>query len=218
MAARMSAKSEAMDLGERTRPRQARSRATVARILETSAILLDEVGFEGFNTNLLAERAAVGMQAIYRYFPNKASILLALSEDMREAELGWVGDLTRLDAPGDWQVAVRSAIARFYEGAAARPGYAALRNAVRASPEMQAADRELNSRLENELAAGLRRLGVQIADDRMAVVCRTIMETATRIIDIALEEGNLQAPGYVEELSEMITAYLDRYVPRVPPA
>ena len=65
------------DLAQRLAPRQARSRATIEHVLEVSAELLEEVGLDGFNTNLLAQRAGVGTRAIYRYFPNKFAIILA---------------------------------------------------------------------------------------------------------------------------------------------
>lgn len=198
---------------QRQRPRQARSRATVARILENSAVLLDEVGLEGFNTNLLAERASVGMQAIYRYFPNKTSILAALLEDAREAERDWIGDLSRIGRVEDWRGAVRDAILRYHDGASHQPGFTALRNAVRASPEMQAADRELSYSLEQELAEGLHQLGVQLDASRMAMVCRTVMEAATRLLDVALDSSGPEAEIAVEELIAMITSYLERYVP-----
>jgi AcrR family transcriptional regulator len=198
---------------ERQRPRQARSRATVARILETSALLLDEVGLEGLNTNLIAERASVGMQAIYRYFPNKTAILNALLAEVRSEEREWVGDLTTFAGDGGWRSAVRRSIFRYYDGASTRPSFAALRNAARASLEMQAADREQSLKLEGELALGLTRIGVELPAERMAIVCRTIMESATRMLDVALETAQPEATEIVEELTLMITTYLAQYVP-----
>ncbi len=197
----------------RHRPLQARSRAKVERILETSAVLLDEVGLEGFNTNLLAGRAGVGMQAIYRYFPNKTSILLALLEGVRNAEREWVGDLTLLSEGGDWRSAVRTTILNYYERAAERPGFAALRNAARASVDMQAADSELSASLEDQLALGLMQIGVDLEPQKLALVCRNVLEASTRILDIALAEPHNQAIATVDELTNMIIAYLERYVP-----
>ena len=56
-------------------PTQARSRETFEKILATAVELLDELGWDGFNTNLLAERAGVRVSAVYRYFPNKEAVL-----------------------------------------------------------------------------------------------------------------------------------------------
>ena len=76
----------------RVSPRQARARETVARILDTAAVLLDEVGVDDFNTNLLAERAGVRVRTVYRYFPNKSAVILALAERVVSEWDAWALD------------------------------------------------------------------------------------------------------------------------------
>ena len=68
-----------LDLGLRKEPRQARARQTYEKILNATAMLLDEVGVDGINTNLIAEKAGVNISAIYKYFPNKYAILSTLA-------------------------------------------------------------------------------------------------------------------------------------------
>ena len=43
-----------------------RAQETVDQILDNAAILLDEVGVDAFNANLLAERAEVAVRSVYR--------------------------------------------------------------------------------------------------------------------------------------------------------
>ena len=69
----------------RKAPRQARSRETVAVILEASARILESDGLRGFNTNAIAARAGVSIGSLYQYFPNKDSIVLALISGFEEA-------------------------------------------------------------------------------------------------------------------------------------
>ncbi|MBE1293645.1 MAG: TetR family transcriptional regulator [Rhodobacteraceae bacterium] len=59
----------------RKKPRQARAQATVDAILQASAHILVAQGFEGFNTNAVAERAGVSVGSLYQYFPNKEAII-----------------------------------------------------------------------------------------------------------------------------------------------
>ena len=66
-------------------PSQVRSRATVEIILEAAAQLLESVGEDGFNTNALAERAGVSIGTLYRYFPDKQSIIAALARQEKDA-------------------------------------------------------------------------------------------------------------------------------------
>ncbi|MCA9633036.1 MAG: TetR/AcrR family transcriptional regulator [Myxococcales bacterium] len=64
----------------RKRPKQARARATVDAILEAAARVLVEEGYEGANTNRVAEVAGVSIGSLYQYFPNKQALVSALVE------------------------------------------------------------------------------------------------------------------------------------------
>ena len=64
----------------RKRPRQRRSKDTVDAILEATARVLVERGFENATTNHIAEVAGVSIGSLYQYFPNKASLVLAVVE------------------------------------------------------------------------------------------------------------------------------------------
>jgi AcrR family transcriptional regulator len=67
-------------------PASPRAEATRTAILEATAALLAEKGFEGVNTNVVAARAGVTPPAVYRYFPNKFALYHALAETL-QAEL-----------------------------------------------------------------------------------------------------------------------------------
>ena len=58
-------------LSARKKPRQARSQETVA-------VILEERGLEGYNTNAVATRGGISVGSIYQYFPNKDALTLAL--------------------------------------------------------------------------------------------------------------------------------------------
>ena len=200
------------DLAPRVAPRQARSRATIEHVLEVSAELLEEVGVEGFNTNLLAARAGVGTRAIYRYFPNKFAIILALAERFRDLEREWVGDLKKLADEPDWREAVRQAISGYFGAASRRRGYAALRAASQAVPQIKALEDELSAELARDLAKGLRALGVAVPARHLAALSRTIIEAANRILDVALQCDEAEAKLLVRELQRMIVSLLSQYI------
>ncbi len=200
------------DLAQRAAPRQARSRATIEHVLEVSAELLEEVGLEGFNTNLLATRAGVGTRAIYRYFPNKFAIIVALAERFRDLEREWVGDLRELAGSPDWREAVRQAISGYFSAASGRRGYAALRVASQAVPQLKALDDELSLELAQDLAKGLKALGVAVPARHLAALSRTIIEAANRILDVALQCDEVEAKLLVRELQRMIVSLLSQYI------
>lgn len=66
-------------------PAQKRSQSSVDCILEAATQVLEAAGETGFNTNAVAERAGVSIGTLYRYFPDKRSILIALALREREA-------------------------------------------------------------------------------------------------------------------------------------
>ena len=62
----------------RKTPRQARSKGTVAAIVEAAARILEVDGLDGFTTNAVAERAGVSIGSLYQYFPSKEALVGAL--------------------------------------------------------------------------------------------------------------------------------------------
>ena len=70
----------------RRRPRQQRGEDTIDRILEASAELLEELGFDRLNTNLICKQAGLTPPALYRYFPNKYAVLKALGERLMRVQ------------------------------------------------------------------------------------------------------------------------------------
>ena len=67
-------------LEPRKMPLQKRSAETVAAILEAAARILEQHGFEGFNTNVIADRAGVSIGSLYQYFRSKDALLSGLIE------------------------------------------------------------------------------------------------------------------------------------------
>jgi AcrR family transcriptional regulator len=67
-----------------TKPRksatQARSRATVAALVEATARILVVEGFDKASTNRIAEVAGVSVGSLYQYFPSKEALVLAVIE------------------------------------------------------------------------------------------------------------------------------------------
>lgn len=63
----------------RKSPSQQRAQQTVDAILEATARILVEQGWDKTNTNMIARRAGVSIGSLYQYFPNKESLVVALN-------------------------------------------------------------------------------------------------------------------------------------------
>jgi AcrR family transcriptional regulator len=198
------------DLRPRARPRQQRAQRTVEEILDAAGRLLEEVGLDGFNTNLLAERAGVRVRSVYRYFPNKLAVVAALAGRMTEEWGNWFEDFAWVADPRvDWRSAFVEAVERFYQGVRALPGGAAVRRAMRASPELRSIDQQDNERLARRLARALRARGAALSPRRARVVARNLIETAVAVIDLAILDEEAAARMHLAELCRMQVRYLE---------
>lgn len=66
-------------------PKQKRSKALVASILDATALTIVEIGFDETTTNHVAEKAGVSIGSFYQYFPNKEVLVNTLVKQKTEA-------------------------------------------------------------------------------------------------------------------------------------
>src|ERR1044072_3650169 len=90
---------------------QERSRATVDALVEATARILVEDGFDKASTNRIADVAGVSVGSLYQYFPTKEALVLAVIEGYNRVVLQLVrGTLEKIDAL-PVEEAVRSLVA-----------------------------------------------------------------------------------------------------------
>nr|WP_246154450.1 TetR family transcriptional regulator [Saccharopolyspora hirsuta] len=63
----------------RRKPVQQRSAQRVEKMLAACAELIDEVGYDGLTTTLIAERAGVAVGSLYQFFPDKRAVVQELT-------------------------------------------------------------------------------------------------------------------------------------------
>jgi len=80
-------------ISSRKQPKQARSTALVATILEAAVQVLAKQGAHRFTTARVAEKAGVSVGSLYQYFPNKAAILFRLQSDEWRQTTGLLRDI-----------------------------------------------------------------------------------------------------------------------------
>ena len=72
--------------GERParQPSQDRGQRRYEQLLDAAEQVIAEVGVEAATTNAIARRAGSGMGSLYRFFPNKEAIVVALAARYKE--------------------------------------------------------------------------------------------------------------------------------------
>jgi AcrR family transcriptional regulator len=107
-------------------PVQGRSLARVHRMLDACAELVDEVGYDGLTTTLLAERAEVAIGSVYQFFPDKRAIVQALTMRNVEAYLERLSARISEGGLDKWWDAVDAAIDEFIAMNRSVPGFRTL--------------------------------------------------------------------------------------------
>jgi AcrR family transcriptional regulator len=193
----------------RKQPRQQRSLETVDAILAATAQVLVKHGYEGANTNRIAQAAGVSVGSLYQYFPSKEALVTALLE--RHMEKMWriiFESATRLgDAP--IEVAVREVIGAIFAAHAVNPK---LERVLREQVPRVGALRQLNEinqrcieLVRAHLEARKREKGVKDAALAAFVVVHTV-DTLSHCALERHEEG--VADALLEETVQVVLRYL----------
>jgi AcrR family transcriptional regulator len=74
-------KSSRSESGEARGPGRPRDEEVRKRLLKAASDLLEEVGFGSVTVDLIAERAGASKATVYRWWPNKASVLIEAFRD-----------------------------------------------------------------------------------------------------------------------------------------
>lgn len=107
-------------------PVQGRSVARVQRMLDACAELIDEVGYDGLSTTLLAERADVAIGSVYQFFPDKRAVVQALALRNVEAYLARLAERIPAGRLEHWWEGVDGAIDEYIELHRRVPGFRTL--------------------------------------------------------------------------------------------
>ena len=111
-------------LTHRRQPQQARSRVTVEVILTAARQVLLNAGLDGFNTNVVAQRAGVSIGSLYQFFPGKEAILATLVREMRRDMLTSLMAAEQSARGADLQAAISALIDASLEHHRAAPDLA----------------------------------------------------------------------------------------------
>lgn len=197
----------------RSVPLQARAKRSVEHILATAARLLDEVGLDGFNTNLLAERAGVRIRTVYRYFPDKYAVIVALASRMMAQWDGWMEtELRKLSDPAqDWEAQQRKFISLLLKSNR-QPGGMSVLRAIAAIPQLVELDRILLERMSRRMSAALRQRGVRLAPARLNSVCKVTLMSANAGVETYFRLEESQRAQFLNELVNMQITYLRQYL------
>jgi AcrR family transcriptional regulator len=205
-----------IQLKPRVVPAQKRAEKTVRHILDVSAELLEEIGLDSFNTNLLAERANVRVATVYRYFPNKLSILSALVQRWLDLVVKAMTPTPGIsESKQNWREFIEGIIDAYAEIVLSQKGHLAIRRAVLAAPELAQIEARMIRKLSVNIVDTLEAWGYEHPKNQMYNFVEMFLTTTAQAVDMAVIKGNKRKeflPEIIAETKLLEISYLANYL------
>jgi AcrR family transcriptional regulator len=187
---------------------EAGQRDAQARILDAAVALLEECGYEGFNTNAIAARAGLNVATLYRHFPDKFEVLRQLAQRLYAERANRVIDaMEGLAHATDWRAFIRDLVEAVMHARRTQPGALAVRRALQAAPSMQVLARNDLTRLVEAMADALQRRRPSMPPERGVLLSKTVFVTVGALLDHAWDHPGCDE-ALVAQAGELVVRYL----------
>ncbi|GAB3838062.1 hypothetical protein GCM10028799_78190 [Kribbella italica] len=134
----------------RRMPTQDRASRQVERILDAACAEVVERGYDAASTSSIAKRAEIAVGSVYRYFPDKRTLIQAIERRNQHRYTEAVRE--RLAVVADWREAVDVTLDTFREMHRTDPGFRAVVLSGLGDPELEATPGEFDDQHSGEFA------------------------------------------------------------------
>ena len=188
----------------RRTPRQQRGQQTLDALVNATATLIDEVGYELLTTKAIAARAGMSIGSFYQFFPNKDAIVNELVQryrgQVRSYLAGAIGDPGRDGISSAWVSQIIVGLAQIYRN---MPGFRGVWSNRHRTPPM------------GDQARALRQEVFDVLDQKLGEAFAHVpIDARQRCMHIALETAHLLLSNnddkklVIVELQRMLGPYL----------
>lgn len=203
----------------RRKPLQRRGQVTFDRVLDAAEQILLERGILALTTNLIASRSGVNISSIYKFFPNKHSVVLALFERHLKIRVDHVREaILAISDATDWRPALDTAIERSYEARQLAPSTIVVLRAMLSSQELYEVDQAARAELATLFAEALRPWA-SVDDAQIQLASRCLVEVSIALLNYWQAAETDKDPRIAGEAKTLARAYLSNYLrppPRLP--
>jgi len=181
-------------------------------MLDACAMLVDEVGYDGLTTTLLAERAEVAIGSVYQFFPDKRAIVQALALRNLEAYVARVSVRIAEGNLPNWWDAVDAAIDEYITMHRTVPGFRTLHFGDVVDLHLLDDERDNNAVIVDQLGDVLVQ-GFGVADGpRLHFALDVAVEIADALIKFAFRRHPDGDDTVIAEAKEIVRDYLHDHV------
>jgi AcrR family transcriptional regulator len=181
-------------------------------MLDACAELVDEVGYEGLTTTLLAERAEVAIGSVYQFFPDKRAIVQALTLRTMESYLQRLDERFASDDLADWWDGVDAAIDEYITMHRTVPGFRTLHFGDVVDLHLLDEQRDNNGVIADQLARVLTERFGLVDEPRLRFILEIAVEAADALIKLAFRRQPEGDDRVLDEAKALIREYLHRQV------
>ena len=202
-----------VDLAPRGKPKQLRAQAAFERILAATAELISEIGIDRITTIQVADRAAVNVGTLYRYFPNKYALVTYLARQLSERQNTAVNYYLAVVEPSlPWEQVLDGIVDAMVSISRKEVAFVPLQRALLAVPELRAEYRRSSEDVSELLTEFLRRWGIALPPSRARLIVTCMGECSAGLLDLAVSGDLPYDDDVVSELKRVFRGYVNTYL------
>ncbi|GLQ51620.1 TetR/AcrR family transcriptional regulator [Dyella flava] len=210
---RRSAKPPKLDLAPKVTPAQSRAAETYEHLLDVTAQVLAEVGFEQLSTNLVCQRAGLSPPALYRYFPNKYALLHELGLRLMQRQNAlldqWLTPAAFASATA-LEEALTGLLLETYEVTRQATGGIWIMRALRAIPMLQDVRLASAGEVAAQATARLRQAFPEVPLGELQLISRVADSMAFAALEMLFDDPSLDAPAVMRLVAASLASHIGR--------
>ena len=204
-------RSRKQKIGKQRAPLQERSRQRREEILNTTAALLERVGFDDLTTILIAGELNISVGSLYHYFPNKQAILYALGEQWLEEQTAALEEIAAQPLESlTVEAFIELAFDRMLRVYREQRGVLPLIQAMWAVPELRDLDERHDELVISHLAEMFKRVGLSQGKSERERRGRLMLEMTHALFLSIVEQSTARAGRSLRDLKALGVALLEQ--------
>ncbi len=200
-------------LGSRRMPLQDRSRRRVEQILDASAKVFAERGYDAATTEEIARLAGTSIGSVYQFFPNKLALFNAIAlRYVERAQALFDTFMTAAANDEPWDTLLSGAIDAFAGLNRVDPGFRAILMNWRVSADMFLANDDINREFARRAESVLGAQAPNLPPARRALVATVVVEVISAMLLVCVRRSEKDAEAILSECKTLLFRYLEPIV------
>jgi len=191
----------------RRTPSQQRAHESVQAIVRAATEIIEAEGYEAYNTNTVAKRAGVSVALVYRYFPNKESILVALWEETQNVRARTVVHIIRqIPTVENWEEYARMIMVTLRKLRTDQPNLMMMRKIFPSVPQLAFVENKVIRECGDALVSVIKKRFAKISDDEAEAATMTLLSMIPPLVDATMEAVDPTAVSAIIESNVLLLA------------